>query len=537
MRRYINILLCTFIIIFAGCDNKDTIDYSSMAVPEIDFILEEMTVDLNKADNLPIVAVVFSEAGIKNVRMYVVDNEGNEELHKEVNTFYDNRKYSIKENIAYDSSVAAFKIVATDSGERETVKSIDITTIPYQDAPVVDFELEEIVIDEAQGSVIPTTRFTASCATSTFLSKIEVILFSIGGAKTQILAENFDGIDETTYQFEHDIIYVEGNRSLQVIVTDRYNKKTIAALPITYIAIPPPSIADQSTTQYMLDLNATDNLSFTSTSEAGINQIVIYKDYRGTLTELMNKSYPNQKTVDFNEEITFDDDKMNSLKVEVRDINNKKTTIDIPCLIGFKYFQNYTMGGQYYIKAYEGDPDHIRHIFSFNGMAGITLEEAYANVTDADIYFFMYNQSASCLRINSFGQTSNQSQMTGVEYQDLLNGIPSVWEWSNRNDTRLLLLNEGTHGFSFDSVTLYDLNNFPYPITLDRPSSPLPGVGQVYLVKTATTSSVGQKIGLVKIENMVTPTKYSFDNRYNYPASTLGYRKATTIKISVKFPK
>lgn len=537
MRKYINILLCTFIIAFVGCDNKDEIDYSNMGIPEIDFILDEMFVDLNKADNLPIVAVVFSEVGIKEVKMYVVDTEGNETFYKEISTFYDNKKYSIKEKVVYDSSVAAFKIVAVDLGGRESVKLLDITTIPYQDAPTVDFELDEIVVDEAQGGIIPTTRFTASCASSTFLSKIEVVLFSVGGEKTQILVEDFDGIDETTYQFEHDIVYIEGNRSLQVIATDRYNKKTIAALPITYIAIPPPSITDQSDSQYTLDLNSTKKLSFTATSEAGISQIVVYKDYRGLLSELIDKSYASQEIVDFNEEITFDDEKMNSLKVEVRDINNKKTTFDIPCLIGFNYIQNYIMGGQYYIKGFEDDPDNIRHIFSFNRMTGITLEEAYANIADADIYFFMYNQSGSCLRINSFGQTSNQSQMTGVEYQDLLNNIPSVWDWGNRNDTRLLLLNEEVHGFSFDNVTLYDLNHFSYPITLDRPSSPLPGVGQVYLVKTAATSSAGQKIGLVKIENLVTPTKYSFENRYNYPASALGYRKATTIKISVKFPK
>ena len=537
MRKYMNLLLFAFFIVLTACDDKDAIDYNKMTVPEIDFVMENMTVDLNKADNLPIVAVVFSEAGIKNVRMYVVDSEGNEEFYKEVNSFYDNKKYSIKENIIYDSSVTAFKVIATDMGERESEKSLPIHIIPYKDAPTVDFELDEVVVDEAQGGVIPTTRFTASCASSTFLSKIEVILFSTGGGKTSILTENFDGIDQTSYSFEHDIVYAEGNRSLQVIVTDRYNKKTIASLPITYIAIPPPVITNQSKAEYKLDLNAKDYLTFTATSEAGISEIIVSKDYRGALTELVKKSYSGQKAVNFNEEIVFDDDKMNGLKVEIKDINSKKTTLGIPCMIGFNYIREYTMGGQYYIKGFAGDPDNIRHIFSFHKMTGITLEEAYGNVSDADIYFFMYNQSGACLRINSFGQTSNQSQITGVEYQDLLNSIPSVWEWPGRNDTRLLLLDAATHGFTFDNVTVYDLKNFSYPITLDRPSSPIPDVGQVYLVKTATTSSAGQKIGLVKIENLVTPTSYSFENRYNYPASALGYRKATTIKISVKFPK
>lgn len=537
MKKYINILLVVLTFVLSGCDDKDSVDYSNMAIPEIDYILKDMTVDLNKADNLPIVAVVFSEAGLENVKMYIVDTDGKEEFYKETSSFYDNKKHSIKENIAYSPTVAAFKIIAKDLGGRETAKLIDITTIPYQEAPVVEFELDEIVIDEAQGAIIPTTRFTASCASSTFLSKIEIVLFSIGGGKTSILTENFDGVDQTTYEFEHDLVYVEGNRSLQVTVTDRYNKKTIASLPITYIAIPAPVITNQSNTEYVVDLNATANLSFTGTSDAGIDQIIVYKNYRGVLTELINKPYSDLETVNFNENITFNDNKMNALTVEVRDINNKKTTFDIPCLIGFKYIQNYTMGGQYYIKGYNEDSENTRHIFSFGKMKGITLEEAYNNTADADLYFFMYDQSASCLRINSFGQASNSSQMNGVEYQDLLNSIPSAWGWTNRNTNYLLLLNEATHGFTFDNVTVHDLNNFSYPITTDRPTSPIPNVGQVYLVKTAATSSAGAKIGLIKIENLVTPTIIPFENRYNYPSSAIGLRKATTIKISVKFPK
>lgn len=539
MKKYINILLVILTFAFAGCDDKESVDYSNMSIPEIDYILEDMTVDLNKADNLPIVAVIFSEAGLDNVKMYIVDTGGKEEFYKEINSFYDNKKHPIKEKIAYNSSINAFKIVATDLGGRETTKSIDITTIPYKEAPVVDFELDEIVIDEAQGAIIPTTRFTATCASTTFLSKVEIVLFSVGGGKTTILTQDFDGVDETTYQFEHDLVYVEGNRSLQVTVTDRYNKKTIAALPITYIAIPAPIITDQSNTEYIVDLDATANLSFTATSDAGIDQIIVYKNYRGTLTELINKPYSDLKTITFNENIIFDDSKMNSLTVEVRDINNKKTTINITCLVGFNRIQNYTMGGQYYIKGYSEDSDNIRHIFSFGKMRGITLEEAYNNTADADLYFFMYDQSANCLRINSFGQASNASQMNGVEYQDLLRNppIPSAWGWTNRNANYLLLLNEATHGFTFDNVTAYDLNNFAYPITTDRPTSPIPGVGQVYLVKTAATSSAGGKIGLIKIESLVTPTSFPFDNRYNYPSSAIGYRKATTIKISVKIPK
>ena len=537
MKKYINILLCTLIFAFTGCGDKDEVDYSTMAVPEIDFILEEMTVDLNKASNLPIVAVIFSEAGIKNVKMYTVATDGKEEFHKEVTSFYDNKKHSIKENIIYDSSIAAFKIVATDMGDRVATQSIDITTIPYQDAPVVDFELDEIIINEAEGTIIPTTRFTASCAESTFLSRIEVVLFSAGGGKTTFLTETFDGVDETTYSFEHDIVYVEGNRSLQVTVTDRYNKKTIAALPITYIAIPPPAISDLNVTQYIVNLNASENLSFTATSDAGIKQIIVYKDYRGTTTELINRPYSDLESVNFNEAITFDDDKMNNLKVEIIDINNKKATLNIPCVIGFNMIENFTMGGQYYIKGYDEDTENIRHIFSVKKMGGLTLEEAYNSITDADFYFFMYDQSANFLRINSFGQTSNQSQMNGVEYADLLNSIPSAWSWTGRNLTYFLLLNEATHGFNFDNATLYDLNNFAYPITTDRPTSPIPGVGQVYLVKTAATSSAGQKIGLLRIDNMITPTSFPFENRYNYASSASGYRKATTIKISVKFPK
>ena len=52
-------------------------DYSETKAPEISLILDSISPDMNKTDNIPLLCVVFSEAGLNSVKMYIV--KGNEE--------------------------------------------------------------------------------------------------------------------------------------------------------------------------------------------------------------------------------------------------------------------------------------------------------------------------------------------------------------------------------------------------------------------------------------------------------------------------
>ena len=68
-KRLFTILAGIFAVVsFAACNDDDGIDPSS-AEPTITYAYDALEADLNKVDNLPIVAVVKSEAGLQSVSL------------------------------------------------------------------------------------------------------------------------------------------------------------------------------------------------------------------------------------------------------------------------------------------------------------------------------------------------------------------------------------------------------------------------------------------------------------------------------------
>src|SRR5690554_132854 len=89
--KTIRILLISILLVAVSCDNEE-VDLSNTEVPQIEFILDYLTIDLNRADNYPILAVIFSEAGIDKIDTYIVNKTG-EEFHKTIEQFTDQHKY------------------------------------------------------------------------------------------------------------------------------------------------------------------------------------------------------------------------------------------------------------------------------------------------------------------------------------------------------------------------------------------------------------------------------------------------------------
>ncbi|MFA6572313.1 MAG: hypothetical protein WCT77_13885 [Bacteroidota bacterium] len=524
-------ILSLFLSIFFLSCTDDTIDSSNTKAPEIEYILDSMTVDLNQAKNLPVMAVVYAEAGIESVNMFIIRN-GSEELYSKRTTFLNKNKYSVKESIPYDETITGFKIVAEDKTLRTTTKSLDISIISYQFPPIIIFDPNIINIDENNNDTIPITKFSVKSSSSTYLDKVDVYLYTESG-QSLILSENFEGRNDTVFEYENLLPYKQGDRSLQVIATDRYNKKTIGSLAVTYKALPPPLIYDISDTLIVADVNATKNISFKVSSKLGIRSITVSKSNSKGETIINNFDYNGEKNLSFNTNVTFDNN-ISGVKFTVVDTKGRQFIKSIPAIVGLNYNYNYTIGGQYYIRGFAEEPE-TRNIFSMSKMHSITLNEAYNNIPDADFHIYMYYGAAGSdngIRLNSWGQASSPSQLGEVEFADLLNNIPFVNTWPNRNKTLFLALDPVNHGFTFENATLNDLVSFVPAINKDRiTSAPL---GTTYLIKTASTSTAGSKIGMIKFESMVIPTTVPYEHSYG---TNYSVKKAARIKISIKFPK
>ena len=64
-----------FIILFAGCKAED-VDFSKIAVPRVIFMVDSLKVDLNSSSLPEIVSVIQADAGLSEVKQYVIRSGG-----------------------------------------------------------------------------------------------------------------------------------------------------------------------------------------------------------------------------------------------------------------------------------------------------------------------------------------------------------------------------------------------------------------------------------------------------------------------------
>lgn len=99
-------------------DDTEELDKAA-AAPTIQFPMEELNIDLNKADNLPVVAIVKSSVGLKEVRM-TIQREGSSEEYKSVTSFFNPNSYSLAESLNYEADYKSFVVEAIDKLDRVT---------------------------------------------------------------------------------------------------------------------------------------------------------------------------------------------------------------------------------------------------------------------------------------------------------------------------------------------------------------------------------------------------------------------------------
>ena len=509
MKTYQFIAVVTaFLFTVLGCSKKDTIDLANTKAPEIKSILDVIQPDLNRADNIPLVCVVFAEAGLKSVKMKIVKN-GVETDYKEVTTFYDNKQYSVKELPLWDDTFQSFKIIATDLGDRVTEKIIPISVIKYLAAPVITFPVAEIVIDENTGVItIPRTMFTVTGAAA--LAKVEVKLFSTSGTSTAISLDPAF-VPGLMYEYNGEINYVAGNNALQVSATDVNGKIKIETLPIRYISIPAPELVVSGTTTLdpiVIASGVAKSLTFTATSSIGINAIRVYRMEKDVAVELssVSKTYDKEKNIAFTAAIPGFTASTTGLRITAFDQLGRSTTVDIRVYVDLTYAPMVRAGSQFYSKVADAAYPGVYSFFSFKDMKTYPLSYFYTNRPNIDLIFYFFNGAVRLY-------PASNSRPTNEPFAgDAANGIPFINTWTGvpRNNLKMKKFVAGTN-FTFDNVTATDLKSAAIQTYVNSAQvtadfADLVAGESVYF-QTASSSTNGVKTGLMKIESItVDPT-------------------------------
>ena len=152
---------CFAAVSLAACSDGEGIDPSS-AEPVVAYPYETLVADLNKADNLPVVAIVKSEAGLRSVALAILTDGGETIPVSTVTEFFDRHSFSLSEKINYKSDYVSAVVSAEDLLGRRTEAALPIRIIDIVEPPVIVFSPESWEYDETVGGDIPRTHIEVS---------------------------------------------------------------------------------------------------------------------------------------------------------------------------------------------------------------------------------------------------------------------------------------------------------------------------------------------------------------------------------------
>ena len=312
IRKIYTLLILGICLGLVACgDDNDAVNPNA-AAPVIRFPMEQLDIDLNKVDNLPIVAVIKSQAGLQSVTMKIQTVEGITD-YKTVTDFFNPNSYSLSEQPEYNANYQSFIIEAIDKLNHVVSETLPIAVTDVMARPVITFDPAEIVYDEMdEEPVMPRTTF--KIVSEAGLKKVERFLVSADG---QIAKGGEELNGEKEYEYGDQIDYKEGDRGFKVKAEDKYGNITISTLPITYKTVPVPVLT------FGKELISTDEGVDTEVpmhieSVRGIREVTIYRVEKGVETPILYKEFSGDKSLDYTPEVQLTEE-TSQIKVVVSD--------------------------------------------------------------------------------------------------------------------------------------------------------------------------------------------------------------------------
>lgn len=511
MTKKLNIAILLLGVLLIGCNDPMEVLDPALKTPVIKFAFDSIVADLNMVDNLPIVAVVQSELGLKKVNMQIETTSGIID-YKVVTEFFNPNSYSLSEKLNFNTSYLYFIIEAIDKLDRTTIERIPLGVIEVKEAPKVTFDPDIIVYDELLGGPMPITKFSVESEAG--LKNLVMYLVTETGQLQYGFPIDFSE-EEKTYSFEQQINYKEGDKGFKVKVTDIYENVRIETLTVRYLTPAPPSVTFAKDT-IIADKDEVKPVQVKLESLRGIKEVKIFRIEDGNENLVNTLQYAEGQT-DFTitPEVKFTNE-TSKLKFVVTDNVDKVTEAYVTAIVNMQFVANLTVGSHVLANGLESQPGAYA-LISLKDMKTYSVDyalESNENASNVDMKFYVFGGSAVLRMYSIDGGTNTKSN------EFLGSGGKSVMDLGVKNETKLLRL----ENFDFDNATAASIaRDIPSSNIVSNNINPFE-VGDVIAFRTAATStSGGGRIGIMKI-------------LYNEKVIEIN-PTARIIKVSIKFPK
>lgn len=488
IRKLYTLLLIGLCLNLVACsDDTKELDKTT-AAPTIQFPMEQLDIDLNKADNLPVVAVIKSGVGLKEIHMKIQKAEGTEE-YKTVTEFFNENSYSLSETPNYAADYQAFIIDAVDQLDRVTTATLPFSITDIMGQPEIVFDPAEIVYDEMEENpVMPRTHFTATAEAG--LKQIEMYLSTSEG-QTQYgqTVTSFEKPNE--YTFNELVQYQENARGFKVKVEDQYGNVKIATLKVSYRTAPAPELT-VNTDPIFADESETKAIHAKVSSVRGLRTLIVYRMEDGKEVEALKQSMngENNWEGDLNIPLT---DATSSIRI-VADDGKKQTEAIIVTYVNMVYQEVQIASQKAGKSSFDKYPD-VYSCLSLKDMKTYSVDYILAskeNATNVDFKFYCYGGQA-VPRLYSMDNTGKDGEFG-------LKGIPA------KNMTRFVKINN----FDFDNATAASIAKALEDGTIvssqmSAEVNPCES-GDIIAFKTGgSSSSGGNRYGVMKVTNITAP--------------------------------
>lgn len=507
---------CFAAVSLAACSDGEGIDPSS-AEPVVAYPYETLVADLNKADNLPVVAIVKSEAGLRSVALAILTDGGETIPVSTVTEFFDRHSFSLSEKINYKSGYAQAVVSAEDLLGCRAEAALPIRIIDIVEPPVIVFSPESWEYDETVGGDLPNTRFVVTSEVA--LKSIEMFRVSTEG-QTQYGGTVTGGDTDPWVRYEFDalIAYGENDRGFRVRAVDSYDQVRIVSLPVKYKTVPPPTVTPAAET-IVAERDESKAVVLDIESMAGVVKVELFLRKGKTVGSdpVLSKTYADKpNTLAFAESLAFSDD-VSGVRAVVTDNVGRSTSVDIKAIVGMEFVEDAVIGGIGFTDGNASQPG-VYSLFSLKYMKTLPMTEVLDNATStsADVDICYYNMSNKTFRIYS-PDGEKKSEYKAADGRTLSNLPAAVL-------TRYQLRND----IDFDSATAATITEqiVAGQLTLSRIDA---NVGDVIAFKTGGKSSAGgNRVGILKVMDIV-----SYTTETGAPKDT----QKSTVIVSVKFPK
>lgn len=488
-KRLFTILAGVFAVMsFAACNDNKGIDPST-AEPTITYAYDTLEANLNVVDNLPIVAIVKSEAGLKSVSLSINTSNGETIPVTTVTEFFNAKSYSLAEKINYEPEYTEAVIEAVDRLDRKAEAKMPISIIDVVEAPSIVFTPAKWQYDETVGGEKPRTHIEVN--TSALLQLIEISRVKDSGQEpyTSLTFTNED--QQKSWSFDEMIEFDEFDRGFRVKAVDNYGQVRIETMQILYKTVPPPVVTFAQTT-ITADKDEEKAVEIAIESQAGIVKVELFRMEGTTETSVKTTAYEKLNKLNYAEKMLFTNS-TSGVKVIVTDNVGRTTTATTKASVNMYYVEEIPV-----TTAPAGDgasaAGGAKRLLSLGGQKTYSVKECLENTdlqSHADVKVYYMNGNAQSVRIYSMKEADGKNKEYAYDGKN-------INDFNIINDTRFLNLGDK---FDFENATAADI------AAIDAgtiQSVNIKGkeelIGTTIAFKTGSKSSAGNgKVGLMKL--------------------------------------